>query len=186
DTKAATVALAEICRHIVQIGHAGHITPDFRYGHDNISVTETQFGFDSHALFRVRQRLTNEVLASHAKIHAAISQLTGNFRSGKEQNIQIRLALDTGAIIARVIRQDHLVASSFKHSERLLLQPPLGRQCQRHTHFFSPASICNRSSQMEKPTPGMFSEAPSMVRSRSYRPPPARMPSFSTPAARIS
>lgn len=161
------MALAEIGRHVVEVGHAVDIEPHVRHRHNNIGVTEAKPRDDFGTAFPVGQVLAHQILAGDAEVDAAAADLARNLRGGHEHDLDIGAPADMGMVTAVVFRQADGKPGPRQYLQRLFLQPPLGGDGQRHAHARASLSDSTRSSHTEKPTPGMGWFAPSSVSKRS-------------------
>ena len=116
--------------------------------------------------------LPYKVLSGYAEIDGSSGKLARYLRCREETDLQVGPARDPTVIGPSVFRLFDRVSRPFKHLQRLFLEPSLRRNCQNDAHDAS-ASASTRSIQTENPTPGMGSFDPSIVSSRSYRPPAA-------------
>ena len=103
----------------------------------------------------VGEVLAHQVLAGDAEIDAALAEFAGDLGGRQERHLDIVAALDAGAVFAVVAGQADGKAGARQHVERLLLQPALRRDGEGDGHRAAPRSASMRSSQTEKPTPGI-------------------------------
>ena len=109
---------------------------------------------------------THQILAGDAEIDRALADLASNLGSRQEHHFDIVQALDAGVVLALVAGQADGEPCLGQHVQRLFLEPAFRRNCQRdHGPVSRNASM--RSSQTEKPTPGIGVFAPSKVSNRS-------------------
>src|SRR5690606_2150963 len=109
--------------------------------------------------------LAHQILAGDAKVDAALAELARDLRRRQESDLDVIAALDPGAVAAFVVGLDDGEAGAGQRFQRLVLEATLGGQRDGDRHAASSMPI--RSSQTEKPTPGIGSSAPSKVSSRS-------------------
>ena len=86
----------------------------------------------------------------------------------RNDDLDVGAAGDAGAVFALVGRADSTGRPGPRELfQRLVAQPALRGQRQGERHVSRPRNLSMRSSQTEKPTPGIGLSAPSKVSSRS-------------------
>ena len=167
DPQPPAMALAEIGGDVVEIGHGVDVEPDVGNGNHDIGAAEAEPCGDLGARLPVGQRLAQQILAGDAEVDAAGAKFAGDFGGRQEADLDVGAAGNAGAVLALVAGQLDRQPGAAEQLERLVAQPALRWQRQRQRHAPPPRNCSMRSSQTEKPTPGMAVLAPSNVSRRS-------------------
>ncbi len=138
-----------------------------RHGDDDVGRAEAEAGLDGGLLLPVGDVLAQKILAGDAEVDAALADLAGDFGGGEEGDLDVGATLDAGAVFSVVAGQADGEPGPGERLERLVLEAALRGDGERDGHAAPPLSCSMRSSQTEKPTPGIGVLAPSRVSSRS-------------------
>ena len=166
NAQAAAMALIERGADVVEIGHRRNVDPGLRHGDDDVGESESELLHQGDAAIR-SFGLADQIFARDAQMHVAGKQRRRDLGSGEHHHVDIRHAIDGGAVAARAGGLAHGEAGVGEIGLRLLLQAAFRRhgedQLAAHRFAFPCAATAasTRSVRMAQPMAGMCFFAPS-------------------------
>ena len=121
--------------------------------------------------------LGQQVLASHAQMHATSNQFIGNLGRREKRNGDVVHARQLCSVVARAAGLDKAQSGVGQILKRLFLQAALGGNGDDESAHAAPPcramAAASRSQKTARPIEGVRFGAPSAESKSSYRPPPA-------------